>query len=195
MARPHGSYLLRNGKPTNYFAPNFEPPYTTKMTRSLLSNVMRKSWDSKRSDWSSEQPVARVTTSLLLSTMCGCADSNNGGSIAREATTAISPYSIWSRAFLVVWKIVAMATATAVSLVAVLEIIMATAAINSTRATCQAGRIIVHLILMVMVVLVVLVAIQQRAIQPQLHQNAHDHSQKLYDQRIVLAMFYYRIES
>merc|ERR1712038_271815 len=90
---------LRNGKPTNYFAPNFEPPYTTKMTRSLLSNVMGKSWDSKRRDWSSEQPVARVTTSLLLSTMCGCADSNNGGFIAREATTAISPYSVRSRAF------------------------------------------------------------------------------------------------
>jgi hypothetical protein len=96
VARPHGIYLLRNGKPTNYFAPNFEPPYTTKMTRSLLLNVMSKSWDRKRRDWSSE-PIARVTTSLLLSTMCGCADANDGGFIAREATTAISPYSVRSR--------------------------------------------------------------------------------------------------
>ena len=32
-------YLLRNGIPTNYVAPNFDPPYTTKMTRSLLLNV------------------------------------------------------------------------------------------------------------------------------------------------------------
>ncbi len=98
VARPHGIYLLRNGKPTNYFAPNFEPPYTTKMTRSLLLNVMGKSWDRKRRDWSSE-PIARVTTSLLLSTMCGCAEPNSGGFIAREATTAISPYSVRSRAF------------------------------------------------------------------------------------------------
>ncbi len=96
VARPHGIYLLRNGKPTNYFAPNFEPPYTTKMTRSLLLNVMGKSWDRKRRDWSSE-PLARVTTSLLLSTMCGCAEPNSGGFIAREATAVISPYSVKSK--------------------------------------------------------------------------------------------------
>lgn len=93
VARPHGIYLLRNGKPTNYFAPNFDPPYTTKMTRSLLLNVMGKSWDKKRRDWSGE-PLARVTTSLLLSTMCGCADANDGGFIAREATAIISPYNL-----------------------------------------------------------------------------------------------------
>ena len=96
VARPHGIYLLRNGKPTNYFAPNFEPPYTTKMTRSLLLNVMGKSWDRKRRDWSNE-PLARVTTSLLMSTMCGCAEPNDGGFIAREVTRSISPYSVKSR--------------------------------------------------------------------------------------------------
>jgi len=98
VARPHGIYLLRNGKPTNYFAPNFEPPYTTKMTRSLLLNVVGKSWDKKRRDWSSE-PIARVTTSLLLSTMCGCAEPNDGGFIAREATNVLSPYNVQAPAF------------------------------------------------------------------------------------------------
>jgi hypothetical protein len=90
VARPHGIYLLRNGKPTNYFAPNFEPPYTTKMTRSLLSNVLSKSWDKKRRDWSTG-PVSNVTPSLLFSTICGCAEPNEGGFIAREATNHFSP--------------------------------------------------------------------------------------------------------
>eukprot|EP00554_Chaetoceros_debilis_P002426 CAMPEP_0194085370 /NCGR_PEP_ID=MMETSP0149-20130528/17403_1 /TAXON_ID=122233 /ORGANISM="Chaetoceros debilis, Strain MM31A-1" /LENGTH=1285 /DNA_ID=CAMNT_0038768241 /DNA_START=463 /DNA_END=4317 /DNA_ORIENTATION=- len=90
VARPHGIYLLRNGRPTNYFAPNFEPPYTTKMTRSLLQNVIAKSWDKKRRDWSTK-PIPIVTPSLLLSTMCGCAEPNQGGFIAREATNHFSP--------------------------------------------------------------------------------------------------------
>ncbi len=92
VARPHGIYLLRNGKPTNYFAPNFEPPYTTKMTRSLLQNVIAKSWDKKRRDWSTE-PIPIVTPSLLFSTMCGCAEPNpnQGGFMAREATNHFSP--------------------------------------------------------------------------------------------------------
>jgi hypothetical protein len=90
VARPHGIYLLRNGKPTNYFAPNFEPPYTTKMTRSLVQNVLAKSWDKKRRDWSTA-PIPIVTPSLLFSTMCGCAEPNQGGFIAREATNHFSP--------------------------------------------------------------------------------------------------------
>ncbi len=90
VARPHGIYLLRDGKPTNYFAPNFEPPYTTKMTRSLLTNVIAKSWDKKRRDWSTA-PIPIVTPSLLFSTMCGCAEPNQGGFIAREATNHFSP--------------------------------------------------------------------------------------------------------
>jgi len=92
VARPHGIYLLRNGRPTNYFAPNFEPPYTTKMTRSLLLNVIGKSWDKKRRDWSS-QPIPRlVTPAVLLSTVCGCAvDPSQGGFLASEATRQISP--------------------------------------------------------------------------------------------------------
>ncbi len=90
VARPHGIYLLRDGKPTNYFAPNFEPPYTTKMTRSLMTNVIAKSWDKKRRDWSTA-PIPIVTPSLLLSTMCGCAEPNQGGFIAREATNHFSP--------------------------------------------------------------------------------------------------------
>lgn len=90
VARPHGIYLLRDGKPTNYFAPNFEPPYTTKMTRSLLLNVISKSWDKKRRDWSTG-PISNVTPSLLFSTMCGCAEPNDGGFIAREVTNHFSP--------------------------------------------------------------------------------------------------------
>lgn len=90
VARPHGIYLLRNGKPTNYFAPNFEPPYTTKMTRSLVQNVISKSWDKRKRDWSTE-PIPIVTPSLLFSTMCGCAEPNQGGFIAREATNHFSP--------------------------------------------------------------------------------------------------------
>jgi hypothetical protein len=89
-ARPHGIYLLRNGKPTNYFAPNFEPPYTTKMTRSLLNNVISKSWDKQRRDWSTE-PIPYVTPSLLFTSMCGCADPGAGGFVAREATDHFSP--------------------------------------------------------------------------------------------------------
>mmetsp|Transcript_35376 Transcript_35376/g.43321 ORF Transcript_35376/g.43321 Transcript_35376/m.43321 type:complete len:946 (+) Transcript_35376:129-2966(+) len=69
VARPHGIYLLRDGRPTNYFAPNFEPPYTTKMTRSLLLNVLEKSWDKKRRDWVSNAPVPRIMPGMLF---CGC---------------------------------------------------------------------------------------------------------------------------
>jgi hypothetical protein len=90
VARPYGIYLLRNGKPTNYFAPNFEPPYTTKMTRSLLNNVISKSWDKQRRDWSTE-PIPYVTPSLLLTSMCGCADPGAGGFVAREVTDHFSP--------------------------------------------------------------------------------------------------------
>jgi len=86
VARPHGIYLLRNGRPTNYFPPNFDPPYTTKMTRSLLLNVISKSWDKKRRDWTSEPVQKVVTPGMLFSTILGCSDSNSGGFIASEAT-------------------------------------------------------------------------------------------------------------
>jgi hypothetical protein len=86
VARPHGIYLLRNGVPTNYFAPNFEPPYTTKMTRSLLLNVLGKSWDKKRREWTAEPIPRLVTPSMLMAHMCGCADPNTGGFMANEVT-------------------------------------------------------------------------------------------------------------
>jgi hypothetical protein len=86
VARPHGIYLLRNGVPTNYFAPNFDPPYTTKMTRSLLLNVLGKSWDKKRREWTSEPIPRLVTPAMLMTAMCGCADSGAGGFIANEVT-------------------------------------------------------------------------------------------------------------
>lgn len=99
VARPHGIYLLRNGRPTNYFPPNFEPPYTTKMTRSLLLNVMGKSWDRKRRDWASEPIPKAVSAGLLLSTMCGCSDSNDTGFIASEVTKRGGYQSIDSGVF------------------------------------------------------------------------------------------------
>lgn len=91
VARPHGIYLLRNGVPTNYFAPNFEPPYTTKMTRSLLQNVLDKSWDRKRREWSSDPIPKIVSPSMLMAVACGCTDPNAGGFIASEATNRPVP--------------------------------------------------------------------------------------------------------
>jgi hypothetical protein len=49
VMRSRGIYLLRNGVPTN-----FDPPYTTKMMRSLFLNVLGKSWDKKCCEWKSE---------------------------------------------------------------------------------------------------------------------------------------------
>ena len=86
VGRPHGIYLLRNGRPTNYFAPNFEPPYTTKMTRSLLMNVISTSWDKKRRDWTSEPIPRMVTPAMLIATVCGCGDGGTTGFIASEHT-------------------------------------------------------------------------------------------------------------
>mmetsp|Transcript_20882 Transcript_20882/g.29475 ORF Transcript_20882/g.29475 Transcript_20882/m.29475 type:complete len:766 (-) Transcript_20882:92-2389(-) len=74
MTKPHGLYLLQNGVPTNYFAPNLEPPYTTKMTRSLLINVLGKSWDKKRREWKSEPAPKVITPASLAVAMCDCAD-------------------------------------------------------------------------------------------------------------------------
>jgi hypothetical protein len=78
IARPHGIYLLRNGVPTNYFAPNFQPPYTTKVTRSLIRNVIHKSWDSKRRDWLLEPIPKSVGPLKVISTVFGCAAADNG---------------------------------------------------------------------------------------------------------------------
>ena len=88
VSRPHGIYLLRNGVPTNYFAPNFDPPYTTKMTRSLLLNVLGKSWDKKRREWTSAPMPRLITPSMLVTAMCGCADNSGGGFMANEVTLA-----------------------------------------------------------------------------------------------------------
>jgi hypothetical protein len=97
VAKPHGIYLFRNGvgnggtasngMPTNYFSPNFEPPYTTKMTRSLLSNVLNKSWDKKRREWTAQPIPKLVTPTLLMAAACGCSDPAAGGFMASEVTT------------------------------------------------------------------------------------------------------------
>lgn len=91
VARPHGIYLLRNGVPTNYFSPNFNPPYTTKMTRSLLFNVLGKSWDKKRREWSSMPIPKLITPSMLVTAMCGCTDNQASGFVATEATLVNGP--------------------------------------------------------------------------------------------------------
>lgn len=88
VANPHGIYLMRNGMPTNYFAPNFDPPYTTKMTRSLLENVLGKSWDRKRREWASEPIPKLVTPNLLLAMACGCTDPGTDGFLAKEVTAS-----------------------------------------------------------------------------------------------------------
>lgn len=92
VAKPHGIYLFRDGVPTNYFPPNFDPPYTTKMTRSLLLTVLDKSWDKKRRDWTSK-PVPRVVDPAELMVMaCGCADSSmHDGFVAQAVTVDSSP--------------------------------------------------------------------------------------------------------
>lgn len=87
VARPHGIYLLRDGRPTNYFCPNLEPPYTTKMTRSLLLNVLNKSWDNKRRDWSSEPQQSLIAPSLLLGAMCGCDNTAVAGFMPDQTIT------------------------------------------------------------------------------------------------------------
>jgi hypothetical protein len=86
VARPHGLYLFRNGAPTNYFAPNFDPPYTTNMTRNLLLNVLNKSWDKKRREWTSEPIPRLITPSIFIGAMCGCTDTTANGFMANEVT-------------------------------------------------------------------------------------------------------------
>jgi hypothetical protein len=85
--------MFRNGVPTNYFPPNFDPPYTTKMTRSLLLNVLDKSWDKRKREWTS-RPLPRVVEpAALVVAACGCADgSETNGFVASKATAASPVY-------------------------------------------------------------------------------------------------------
>jgi hypothetical protein len=93
IARPHGIYLWRrvNGvtQPTNYFAPNFDPPYTTKMTRCLLETVLSKSWDTQRREWSNRPLPVILSPTGLLQAACGCTEV--GGFVAQEVTNKASP--------------------------------------------------------------------------------------------------------
>jgi len=75
ITRPHGIYLLQDGVPTNYFAPNFPPPYTTKMRRSLINNVISKSWDKQHRDWLSDPLPARKNPVQLITSVMGCVNS------------------------------------------------------------------------------------------------------------------------
>jgi len=93
VSKPHGLYIMRRDpvsgmlQPTNYFPPNFDPPYTTKMTRSLLENVLNKSWDQRRREWSSQAQPRLVSPGMLLAAACGCGD-NSGGYVAKEVTNS-----------------------------------------------------------------------------------------------------------
>lgn len=79
VVRSHGIYLIRNGEATNYFPPNFQPPYTTNVTRSLIRNVVNKSWDSKHRDWLMEPvpryrgPIQIISSMIGLASAPGCA--------------------------------------------------------------------------------------------------------------------------
>ncbi|KAL7542337.1 hypothetical protein ACHAXR_011677 [Thalassiosira sp. AJA248-18] len=86
ITRPHGIYLIQNGVPTNYFAPNFQPPYTTKMRRSLIRNVINKSWDVKHRDWLSE-PLPRMRgPAQLISSVMGCGNPGHMSPVAVAAS-------------------------------------------------------------------------------------------------------------
>lgn len=87
VARPHGIYLFRNGAPTNYFSPNFDPPYTTKMTQALLLNVLNKSWNKRTLEWTSDPIPKLLTPSMLMAVACGCTDPGTSGFMAHEVTT------------------------------------------------------------------------------------------------------------
>ena len=102
MARPHGIYLLREGKEgeghraTNYFAPNFHPPYGEKMTQSLLETVINRSWNKEKRDWASD-PIPRLVTPMnfIDEVACGCGDSNQGRFLAsqRQLSPVAQPYA------------------------------------------------------------------------------------------------------
>ena len=79
VSHPHGIYIWRGDDPapSNYFPPNFEPPYNTSMKRALLSNLVNKSWDKKKRDWLSEPIPKSMTPARLIGTMCGCSDNPN----------------------------------------------------------------------------------------------------------------------
>ena len=85
ITRPHGIYLIQNGVPTNYFAPNFKPPYATKVRRSLIKNVINKSWDSKHRDWMSYSVPRRRGPVQVMSSVLGCA---NPGEVSPVHQTA-----------------------------------------------------------------------------------------------------------
>jgi hypothetical protein len=85
ITKPHGIYLLQNGVPTNYFAPNFHPPYSTKMRRSLIRNVINKSWDVKHRDWLSEPLPQMRGPAAIISSVMGC---TNLGQLSPEEKIA-----------------------------------------------------------------------------------------------------------
>ena len=94
ISQPHGIYIWRgdNPAPSNYFPPNFEPPYNTSMKRALLSNLVNKSWDKKKRDWLSEPIPKSMTPARLIGTMCGCSDNpNNRFSGLDGSGPALSP--------------------------------------------------------------------------------------------------------
>ena len=94
VSQPHGIYIWRgdNPAPSNYFPPNFEPPYNTSMKRALLSNLVNKSWDKKKRDWISEAIPKSMTPARLIGTMCGCSDNPNNRFSGLDASgPAVSP--------------------------------------------------------------------------------------------------------
>ena len=85
ITRPHGIYLIQNGVPTNYFAPNFQPPYTTKLRRSLIRNVINKSWDAIHRDWLSKPVQSLRGPVQLLSSVMGCSNPGHISPVEDEA--------------------------------------------------------------------------------------------------------------
>lgn len=85
ITKPHGIYLIQNGVPTNYFAPNFQPPYTTKLRRSLIRNVINKSWDAQHRDWLSKPVPSLRGPVQLLSSVMGCSNPSHTSPVEDKA--------------------------------------------------------------------------------------------------------------
>ena len=73
-------YLLQNGVPTNFFKHNMTPPYSTRMCRCLISNVINKT------------PIVKdVTIPLLASSLTDTASLFSLG--LKRVTSVVSPYA------------------------------------------------------------------------------------------------------
>ena len=89
ITQNHGIYLFKNGKPTHYFTPNFEPPYDDIKVRAIIQNKLNKSWDSWRCEWSSS-PVPKIFGRDEIFGMFGCVN-NVAPELEHPASLVVYP--------------------------------------------------------------------------------------------------------